>query len=130
MITRKVRHYAVQLAKGAVRVGLCIEFGPSRDPMTGEELDRPWLWRAFLGGEPTALEDIHAVIMIAGQDEPYVKGERIDEIEYERLVQDRAWARNYAPTDPAANPRQVIDRTKIPPIKFPKRAVITKGESP
>lgn len=126
----RVLHYAVQQAKGAVRIGLCLEWSSGRDPDTGELLDRSWRWRAWLNGESLPLEDIHAVIMIAGQDEPYVKGERIDELEYERLVQDRKWARDHAPNDPAANPRKAVDLAKMAPIKFPKRPVITKGETP
>ncbi len=117
-------------SSAGVTVGLCLEWSSGRDPDTGEALDRSWMWRAFLNGEPVPLEDVHAVIQIEGRDEPYVKGERIDEIEYLRLVEDRAWAREHAPADPAANPRQAINRAKMPPIKFPKRTVVTKGESP
>lgn len=125
-ITRKVRHYAVKLHKDGVNVGLCLEFGPPRDPETGDELDRSWLWRAFRDGAPEPIEN--CVIEFDSDGEPVVKGEPVDELEYERLVQDRAWARKYTPNDPAANPRKAVDIAKMPPIKFPKREATTKGE--
>ncbi len=108
----KVRHYAVTLARGAVKVGLCLEFSRPIDPVTGERLDRSPTWKAFRDGH---VEDVFDCIIEFDPDgEPVVKGERITEAEYEYLLQDRAWARQHSPDAPEANPRKRVDLNAMP----------------
>ena len=110
-----VRHYAVQLVKKGIRVPVCIEYGPPRDPLTHEVLDRSWTWRAFFEGEPIPIEDV-IVEFDPASGEPVVKGEPITEEEYNFLIESHAWDRENDPAAPGANPRKAINLNQLPPL--------------
>lgn len=111
----KPRFYAVVLAKGAAAVPLKLWFGPPVDPDTGEELDRAPRWNCIRNGESVGIEE--AAFLVDNQD-PIIKGIEIDEDEYEFLTVRNSHDREHDPESPFANPRQRIDLTKIPPIKW------------
>jgi hypothetical protein len=46
---------------------------------------------------------------------PWCCGQEITEREFQFLARRRQWAHEHAPDHPAANPREPIDLTKLPP---------------
>lgn len=101
-----VGKYAVTLARGAVEVGAEVRFGATPDPHFPDndmsERSSYWsLWvddgglRCVEGPSPTVAWE--------------KTGRPISDEEFAWLIEDRAWARSYAPDSPEANPRRVVD---------------------
>ena len=79
-----------------------IEFAPE----TFQAVDRHYRLVAEIDGK---LVDVHRV---------WTSGERITLAEYLYLKADHAWARQYAPHLPEANPGRAIDFDTLPPPQF------------
>lgn len=98
--------YRTRLVRGGPWVPVAIDHGPSCDPVTGEILDRPWLWRMRVGAdELPAFPDPGAAGILDRW--PYL--EPITEAEYRYLAACIDWAARHAPSAPEASPRQRID---------------------
>lgn len=104
--------YAYRFVKTAPEVAARILYEPTRDPETGEALDRSFLWSVTMEGQadlnpsPTPSATCWAV---------YEFGRRIEEPEYRFLLADRAWARQNRPNSPEAQPRQRVDLRTLDP---------------
>ncbi len=95
--------YRRRLVKGGPWVPASIWMDQPTDPETGE-LTGPEELRAEVNGVP---EDPALVWT-------YVCANPISETEYRFMHKDSAWARQYAPDDPKAKPREAIDHLKTP----------------
>lgn len=98
--------FRLRLAKGAPFVAARIVHEPSRDPEDGSILDRSPLWRGDINGEidpnpsPAPTEAVWRI---------WLHGDPIDEAEFTYLSKDAEWARQHAPDDPRARPREKAD---------------------
>lgn len=111
------RFYAVKLVSGGLRCAAKVWHGAPADPVTGELLDRSHRWQALLHGEEVApFSVILEIDAISGQ--AVVKGEEIDEAEYQHILDVRAWALAHNTDAPEASPRQKIDLNRLPAIRF------------
>ncbi len=107
----------MQLVRGGPLAGVKIWRSHPVDPDTGELLtERPVLWRAEVNGNPEPIEQVAPWFLDGTGDS--MRGDMIDEAEYLFFVKSRQWATKYDPTDPAANPRKVVNMNAIPPIKW------------
>jgi hypothetical protein len=98
--------YKGRMVRNGPWVPIRIWHGPTRDPETGEELDRSWHWQA----ERLGVEiDVFIVW-------PYCAGHRIEQAEYDYLLADHRWAVANNPDDPAARPRDAIDHHAMKPV--------------
>lgn len=106
---------AVRKVKKGVEIGARIAYEPSRDPDTGEFLDRSYYW--------TLYEDERIVEQCPQPGDrllgAWEGGRRIEENEYNHLVAVRAWDREYDPASPGANPRKPVNLRELPPILPP-----------
>lgn len=111
------RLYAITLVKGGPRCALKVWHDAPADPVTGELLDRAPRWQALLHGEEV---DPFAVIIeidtVTGQ--AIVKGEEIDQAEYDHLLAVRKWALEHNTDAPEASPREKINLNKMPALRF------------
>lgn len=98
--------YRMKLVRGGVFVPVKIEFRPSRDPETGEPLDRSPGWHALLGDEEVPIERVW----------PWCAGEPITQAEYDWRVALKQWAVKHAPAEPEANPKQAVNLRQMPPL--------------
>lgn len=106
--------FAVRFRRPGIVVGAMIDHAPPLDPDTGEVLDRSWYWSATINGipdpnpAPSPNERVWRV---------WHSWEReIDFDEYQWLVADRQWARQYAPElAEARSAEQRIDLASLPP---------------
>ena len=83
-----------------------IWFGPSRDPITGELLDRSPCWHAEQRGVEIELARVW----------PWCARNPIDEREYNYMIGVTAWADEHAPDAPEASPGKPLDllNAKLP----------------
>lgn len=88
-----------RLTSGGVAVAVRIWFGPPKDPVTGEELDRSWRWQAEADGHYIDFDRVW----------PVCAGSPIDEKEYSRLLSQSDWARQHAPRSAVADPLRKVD---------------------
>lgn len=58
----------------------------------------------------------HDKTQIPTIEKVWMYADRISEADYRYLLDDRAWARTYAPDLPEANPTQPVDLGELPPI--------------
>ena len=91
----KAGFYRTKLRGGSIRVGVRLHFGPPKDPVTDEVLDRHWRWQADVNGRP--YEDFDRIW-------PACAAEPITEIEYQRYCTRQAWAQEAAPDSAYAKP--------------------------
>lgn len=92
--------YRMRLGAGTIRVGIRIWYGPPRDPVTGEELDRSWRWQAVADdGDLLDLEQVW----------PACAREPISEADFKARVHRRAWAQQAAPQSGYADRRKIYD---------------------
>lgn len=91
--------FRFRLRGGAVAGGVRIYFGPPRDPVTGEELDRSWRWQADFDGEPIDFDRVW----------PACLKDLITEAEYRQRVGRRQWAETAAPDSAYAQRERRID---------------------
>lgn len=94
--------YKIRMVRNGPFVPVRIWHGPSRDPVTGELLDRSHLWHAERRGR---IIEIHHVWPWAGRFP-------IDEREYNYMLSLVTWADDHAPQAPEATPRQPVDFSK------------------
>lgn len=87
-------YYRHRLRSGGVRGGVRIFYGPPRDPVTGEEMDRSWRWQAEFDGSLVEFDDIW----------PACVGDPITEGDYQAFCARAAWARQNAPNSSYADP--------------------------
>jgi len=100
--------YKMKLVKGGPWVTVEIWYGPPHDPVTGDVLDRSWRWQARVdGGE--AEDPLRRAW-------PYCSGQPITRTEFDYLRDVACWAKDYAPSQPEASPRQKIDLHKMPTL--------------
>ncbi len=99
-------YFRMRLVKGGPWVGAII-FRPcpiEMHPETFQAVDRWPHLQAEVDGKP------------AGVDRVWTSGRRVPMAEYLFLRDDRAWAREYAPQSPEANPRQPVNLGALLPI--------------
>ena len=109
-------YFKLRVVKGGPFVGAEIRHGPGRDPETGEELDRSWLWEALIGGKhirPPAADPVNA-----GVFRIWESGVEIAEAEYRFLIADAEWCAAHAPDEPAARPADPVKIADLPPDHF------------
>jgi hypothetical protein len=97
-------YYRMKLVSGGHPVGVWIFYGPPRDPVTGQDLDRSWRWQARVNGEDVDLSRVW----------PQCGREPITQVEHDYLASLQAWAAEHAPSSPAADPRRKIDLLSSP----------------
>ena len=103
------KYYRVRLAKGSPFSALKVWWGSAIDPVTQEVMcERPGMWRAVLNGEHVPIEDV-SFLNDDAMAEPVIRGEIIDEIDYEVLLRTYLRAKVYEPDSPQANPRKKVD---------------------
>lgn len=98
--------YRTKLVRGGPWVPVRIWYGPSRDPETGEELDRSPYWQAECNGKEADALELWT----------WVAGREIPEAEYLFMMAKKDYAEKFAPELPEASPREKIDLNKLPPI--------------
>ena len=76
------------------------------EPETFQAVDRWPHLEAEVDGKPSGVNRV------------WTSGRPIDMAEYLFLRDDRAWAREYAPESPEANPRQAVDFNVLAPPQF------------
>ena len=104
--------YRWRAVKGGPVVAATIEYGPPRDPETGEPLDRCWYWQALVSGQPVGDPEVVPSDTVWAIHE---SGELIDQQTYDLLVAQAAWDREHKPDAPMANPRKRIDLMGVEP---------------
>lgn len=110
-------YYRVQLVKRGPYVPLKLWYSEPIDPLTGQRLERPAMWRAVRNGREVPIWDV--IIEFDGQrfrNPPAVYGDPITKEEYEYYDSLNKWAREHAPDTPEAKPRDPIDLNRLPPI--------------
>ena len=95
--------FKMRLAKGAPEVAALIFIACPLDPFYGFPMDRPRHIEAMINGKPS---DVDRVWLS--------KSVRITQAEYEYLIADRAWAKEYAPETPEAEPNKALNILEIP----------------
>lgn len=98
--------YRWRAVKGGPVVAAAIEYGPPRDPDTGEPLDRCWYWSALVSGKPVGDPEVTPSNTVWAIHE---SGEFIDQETYDLLVAQAQWDEQHRPSAPMANPRKRID---------------------
>jgi hypothetical protein len=84
----------------------------------GEKLntmERSPFFAAFVAGEPVSLYSLQQETHTAG-DRIFRVERTIDRAEHDWRVADAAWAREFSPEEPEANPNKAVDLTTIAPI--------------
>ena len=110
-----VRYYVTHLVKGGAKVPLMLWFGPSKDPETGEDLDRSPVWHAVRNGHEVPIDDV-VFEYDPRTGEPVIVADTIDEREYLYLDELNAHARAHNHDAPEARPRDPIDLNALPPL--------------
>lgn len=95
-------YWAMRVAKGGVEVGARIYWCDHEPGEPGNKLERP-----FLDAE------INGVRVPPSRVWEH-RGRAVNEAEYRFLVADRAWARQYKPSSPEANPEKAVDLLQAP----------------
>jgi hypothetical protein len=95
--------YKMRLRSGGVFVGISIRFGPARDPLTGEELDRSYFWHAEANGAPIDMEEVW----------PRCAADPIDQAEADYLATLQDWGRETGHAA-LADPRKRLDPLNSP----------------
>jgi hypothetical protein len=114
--------YATRLVRNGIEVPVRIWFG--RPVIDGEEQDRCPRWCVEVDGATTKTErDAETgyearvpLDPILDDVWPFCARHRIDEAEFAHMTRRAAWAREFAPTHPAARPREPIDMRQLPPV--------------
>lgn len=95
--------YRMRLRRGGMLVGVRIFYGQTKDPESGEPIER-WAWQAEINGEPTEIPRVW----------PMCSHERVDQAEYEYLVSLQDWGRRHDPDGFHANPTRKVDLLRAP----------------
>ncbi len=99
-------YYFTRHVKGGPKVPARIWWSIATDPVTGEIMDRSPMLLAEIGG---AFADPYALW-------PRVCGQAITKAEFDYMTADAEWCAQHAPSDPAANPRQAVNRLTAPTL--------------
>lgn len=91
--------YQLRLVKDGPWVPVRIWRGFGADPLTGEIIERGWIWRAELNGAGVPVDRVW----------PYCAGEPIERAEYDYMLAMIDHATRYEPAMPEANPWEKID---------------------
>lgn len=102
--TPVVGFYRMRLRSGAVPVGIRVWFGPPKDPVTGEEMDRSHRWQAEANGAPIDLARVW----------PGCARDPVSPQEYAYLSTLQAWGEANAPDSPQADPTRPVDLLTAP----------------
>ncbi len=106
-------YYRTRLVRGGPWVAVRVACEPTRDPITGDPLDRSPLWSIEIDGklarDPSPDPETAGVLLAYAM-------RRIDEKEYRYLLAASRHAKEKAPYLPEAEPRKTIDLRKLPPI--------------
>lgn len=109
--------------KSGFYVAARIRYEPPRDPVTGETLDRSFYFYGEIDGRPDPEPDIAGRGGSSLTQVIWIDGVRITEEEYNYLLADRAWVRDYAPHLPEARVDEKIDLGKLSPdVLFGKKS--------
>lgn len=110
-------YYRMALLRGAPPVGIRIFYGPPKDPVTGEIMDRSHRWQAEANGTPIDLERVWPV---CAKEALHPTGAQSDaaKIEYDLLARTQKWAVENDPWDPRATPRRRTDWATASPPTF------------
>ena len=106
--------FKLRKVRGGPYVGARIVHGPPTDPLTGETLDRSWLWETWIDGALVRSPSPEPVK--AGVFRVWYHGSEIPEAEYRYLIDDREWCRRNAPQSPEATPDQAVDLESMKPV--------------
>ncbi len=98
--------YRMRLVKGGPWCAVRIWNGFGNDPVTGEILERCWIWRAEINGREVVIDRAW----------PWCAGHPITQPELEYLLAMHRHATKHAPHMPEANPREKIDLHKMPTL--------------
>ncbi|WP_337846786.1 hypothetical protein [Sphingomonas sp.] len=96
--------YRHRLVSGGMYVGIRIWFGPPKDPVTGEELDRSPRWQAEANGAYIDLERVW----------PRCARDPIPKATHDYLAAQQRWGEEHAPDAPQANPHKRVDPLSSP----------------
>ena len=105
--------FRLKLVEGGPWVGAKITHEPTRDPETGELLDRSPFWSALIHDEP---DDEAGPAQTSRCWFVWSRGEPVPEVEYRFLISDVDWhvRHNFMTT------RAPVDLRKLPPIEPPR----------
>lgn len=92
--------YRGRLVSDGVIGGIRLWYGPPKDPVTGEEMDRSHRWQAEFDGAYVEFDRVW----------PLCAGSPISEADYRALVARREWAKKNSPDSAYADPTKKIDR--------------------
>lgn len=106
--------YLLRTVKGGPLVPARITYEPTRDPETGEPLDRSWYWRAEIAGKQLA--DPAIDFLEAKVDQVWWRGKPIGLAEFRYRMDSLAWARQHDEHAPEARPYEPIDLNSSPPV--------------
>lgn len=95
--------YRMRLRRGAVPVGVHIHYGQTRDPETGEPLER-WFWQASINGRPTPYHQVW----------PMCAHEPVDQREHDYLARLQGWGEANDPNGAFADPTRKVDLLRAP----------------
>lgn len=95
--------YRMRLRRGGVPVGVRIFYGQTRDPDSGEPIER-WAWQATINGEPVEITRVW----------PTCVHEPVDQAEHDYLVSLQEWGRRHDPEGIHANPTRKVDMLSAP----------------
>ena len=91
--------YRFRMHGGAVWGVVKVWYGPPRDPVTGEEMDRSLRWQASFNGEPMDIERAW----------PVCAKHPASERDYRIACQRQTWAQEHAPETSYADPHRKHD---------------------
>jgi len=100
--------YKMKLVKGGPWVTVEIWYGPPHDPATGEIMDRSFRWQARVDGG-----DAEDPLRRAW---PYCSGQPLTDSEFRYMRDTAKWAKDFAPDQPEAKPRDKIDLNRLSPL--------------
>lgn len=104
-------YYKIREVRDGPFVPVHISFGVSRDPHTGEPLDRSPCWHATRRGKPVEIDKVW----------PWCAKWPISPADYLHMMRVVDHVDQYEPYAPEATPRQAIDLRNAAPVLPPKQ---------
>ena len=101
--------FRYRMRAASPRGGVRIWYGPPKDPVTGEVLDRSWRWQAEFNGE--LVDDFDRVW-------PACAGDPITEADYRAYCARTEWARQNAPNSSYATGKRRDPLSVHEPLPF------------
>jgi hypothetical protein len=84
--------FKVQLQSRGPYYAAKVQYAPSQDPITGEELDRSWFWSVWIDGDLVA--DPAPCPVVAGVFRVWEHGTTISEREYAEMIARSVYERH------------------------------------